>query len=112
MMPINLTRRGHGGPSELTEVTALKFTGIDDHKRYSVVCVINEAGSIVAEERLEHTFPERFGALLGEQAPSQVAFEATMNWGWLHDLLEEIPGLERIVMVNPLHVRLITAAQV
>jgi hypothetical protein len=35
-----------------------------------------------------------------------------MNWGWLFEILETIPGIERIVMANPLHVRLIAAAQV
>jgi len=35
-----------------------------------------------------------------------------MNWGWLHELLEQTQGLERIVMANPLHVRLIAAAHV
>ncbi|MBW7908808.1 MAG: hypothetical protein H3C50_07820 [Kiritimatiellae bacterium] len=28
--------------------------GIDYHKRYSVVCVMNEAGTILAEERIDH----------------------------------------------------------
>ena len=35
-----------------------------------------------------------------------------MNWGWLHEILEGIPGIDRIVMANPLHVRLIAAAQI
>jgi transposase len=90
----------------------MKSVGIDYHKRYSVVCVIDEGGGIVAEERIEHGFPERFGTLLREHTPCQVSFEATMNWGWLHEILEDIAGIERIVMANPLHVRLIAAAQV
>lgn len=90
----------------------MKYAGIDYHKRYSVVCIVDDTGSIVAEERIEHAFPERFGQLLGAHAPCQAAFEATMNWGWLHELLEVIPGLDRIVLANPLHVRLISAAQV
>ena len=90
----------------------MKDIGIDLHKRYSVVCIIDDTGRIVAEERIEHAFSERFGQLLGAHAPCQAAFEATMNWGWLHELLDAIPGVERIVMANPLHVRLIAAAQV
>ncbi|MCO5068697.1 MAG: IS110 family transposase [Kiritimatiellae bacterium] len=86
--------------------------GIDYHKRYSVACVMNEAGTILAEERIDHAFPERFAELIGKHTPAQVAFEATMNWGWLHEILEAIAGIERIVMANPLHVRLIAAAQV
>lgn len=90
----------------------MKSIGIDYHKRYSVLCVVDEPGGVVHMERIEHAFPERFGQVIGAHAPVQVAFEATMNWGWLYDLLEEIPGIERIVMANPLHVRLIAAAQV
>ncbi|MCO5068694.1 MAG: IS110 family transposase [Kiritimatiellae bacterium] len=73
---------------------------------------MNEAGTILAEERIDHAFPERFAELIGKHTPAQVAFEATMNWGWLHEILEAIAGIERIVMANPLHVRLIAAAQV
>jgi len=47
-MPIKLLRRGHGGPPGSTEVTAMNSMGIDYHKRYSVVCVMDEAGSIRA----------------------------------------------------------------
>jgi transposase len=63
-------------------------------------------------ERIEHCQPERFASFIGAQVPCSVAFEATMNWGWLFEILETIPGIERIVMANPLHVRLIAAAQV
>lgn len=90
----------------------MKSTGIDYHKRYSVVCVMDEAGTILADQRIDHAFPERFAELLGKYTPCQVAFEATMNWGWLYELLEPIAGVERIVMANPWHVRLIAAAQV
>ncbi len=65
----------------------MKFVGIDYHKRYSVVCIVEESGVIVAEERIEHACPERFGGLLGEHRPCQVGFEATMNWGWLYEIL-------------------------
>lgn len=90
----------------------MKSIGIDYHKRYSVVCVLDDDGRDVTIERIEHVSPERFHRLIGSHAPCQVAFESTMNWGWLYDLLEVIPGVEKIVMANPLHVRLIAAAQV
>ena len=87
----------------------MKSIGIDYHKRYSVVCVLDNDGRDVTIERIEHVSPERFHRLIGSHAPCQVAFESTMNWGWLYDLLEVIPGVEKIVMANPLHVRLIAA---
>lgn len=90
----------------------MKFMGIDYHKKYSVVCILDDAGGVVVIERIEHSHPERFASLIGAHTPCWVAFEATMNWGWLYEILEPIPGIERIVMANPLHVRLIAAAQV
>ena len=66
----------------------MNYAGIDYHKRYSVVCIIDATGNILHEERIEHGFPERFAALLGAYAPLEVAFEATMNWSWLYELLE------------------------
>jgi transposase len=94
------------------EESAMKFVGIDYHKRYSVVCIVDEAGDVVVIERIEHSHPERFASLIGAHTPCRAAFEATMNWGWLYELLETIPGLERIVMANALQVRLIASAQV
>ena len=90
----------------------MKFVGIDYHKRYSVVFIVDDAGNEVVIERVEHSHPEQFASLIGANTPCSVAFEATMNWGWLYEILETIPGIERIVMANPLHVRLIAAAQV
>lgn len=86
--------------------------GIDYHKRYSVVSVLDAEGCELVNERIEHVFHERFGELIGRHAPCQVAFEASMNWSWLYELLEDIPGIEKIIMANPLHVRLIAHAQI
>ena len=86
--------------------------GIDYHKRYSVLSVLNAEGKEQKLCRVEHSHPEHLIQVIANYAPCQVAFEATMNWGWLYDLLEEIPGVTRIVMANPLHVRLIAAAQI
>jgi hypothetical protein len=54
----------------------MKHIGIDYHKRYSVACIVAEAGTPVVQDRIEHTFPERFGQLIGSHAPCQAAFEA------------------------------------
>lgn len=56
----------------------MKCVGIDYRKRYSVICIINDTGRIVAEECIEHAFLKRSG-LLGARTPCQAAFETTMN---------------------------------
>ena len=66
----------------------MKFAGIDYHKRYSVVCIVDEAGRELALEQIEHSFPSGFERLLSAHTPCAVAFEATMNWSWLHELIE------------------------
>lgn len=57
----------------------MKYVGTDRHKRHTVVCIIGADGNMVAEERIEHAFPERFGQLLGAHAHCQAAFGSTMN---------------------------------
>ncbi len=78
----------------------MNYAGIDYHKRYSVVCIIDVRvmGNILHEERIEHGFPERFAALLNAHAPVEVTFEATMNWSWLYELLEVTNGIKRVAI--------------
>jgi transposase len=74
--------------------------GIDYHKRYSVYCVVDAEGEIRARGRIDHATPSQFAALV-KKWPGRVAFEATMNWHWLYEVLEpELPA-KNIVMANP-----------
>jgi transposase len=62
------------------------YLGIDVHKRYAQVAVMNEAGEIVEENRVENAnlddFAERY-------AGAQAAIEATSNYYHIHDTLSE-----------------------
>jgi hypothetical protein len=40
------------------------YAGIDHHKRYSVVCIQDEAGAIVLERRIEYNDPFAFGEVM------------------------------------------------
>lgn len=92
----------------------MNYVGLDYHKRYTVASAMNEAGQIVWEERLEHRYGsgvfERFFERLA--GPGQVVFEASLNWSWLYEVLEQIKGIERIVMASPYQTRIIAAAQI
>lgn len=90
------------------------YVGIDYHKRYSVASALDDAGHVVLERRLEHragraVFQQFFAALPG---PKQVVFETTPNWRWLYETLEQMGGIERIVMANAYQTRIIAAAQI
>ena len=84
--------------------------GIDYHKRYSVYCVVDAEGEIRARGRVDHARPSQFAALV-KKWPGRIAFEATMNWHWLYELLEpELPA-KNIVMANPWKTRIMADAE-
>ena len=62
------------------------YSGIDYHKKYSTICIINEKGEVVLEKRVDHRNPkefERIHANLPERC--RVVFEASTNWSWLYE---------------------------
>lgn len=89
-----------------------RYIGLDYHKRYSVYCVVDEEGEIVERGRIEHSAPEGFRALVRRWPSCRLAFEASMNWCWLYDILEsELPCAD-IVLANPYKTRIIAEAQI
>jgi len=62
------------------------YLGIDVHKRYAQVAVMNEAGDIVEEVRVENA---NLDELAQRYAGSQAAIEATSNYYHIHDTLSE-----------------------
>lgn len=91
----------------------MRYVGIDYHKRYSVLCATDERGQPVREGRIAGNSQAGFAqffASLGE--PSAVVMEACWNWGWLYDLLGELPQVERVVLAHPYKTRLIAEAQI
>lgn len=88
------------------------YVGIDYHKRYAQVNVIDQTGKRKAHVRLPNDFDplERFFHSLEE--PCAVALEAGWNWGVLYDWLERIKNVEEIQLAHPYRTRAIAAAQV
>lgn len=81
------------------------YMGIDYHKRYSQVSVIDQTGATVWEGQTGNT-PEAFSAIknqLPKGEPCQAVFEAGRTWGVMFDLLEET-GLNPII-AHPLKLR-------
>ncbi len=65
--------------------------GLDLHKRYSTVAVMDDDGNIQLEDTLYHDDRPRliefFSKLAGKAV---VTVEATRDWYWLYELLEEL----------------------
>jgi transposase len=89
------------------------YTGIDYHKRYSVVCTVDATGRRVHSARIDQNEPAAFAAYFQRlPGPSRTVLEACWNWGWLYDLLHELAGVESVVLSHPGKTRLIAEAQI
>lgn len=68
----------------------MKYSGIDLHSNNSVVTVIDEKDSVIAEKRLPNDLAKIIGFLLPWRDDLvAVAVESTYNWYWLVDGLQE-----------------------
>ena len=85
--------------------------GLDFHKRYSQIEVVDESGLRRAGARLSNEFEqvEEFFRSLGE--PCRVVLEAGWNWGLMHDWLERTSNVAEVQLAHPYRVRAIAAAQ-
>jgi len=84
--------------------------GIDHHKRYSQVAVMDEKGEICVNSRFKNE-KKSFESLQQHfNVPFKATLEAGNNWGKMYDLLEEI-GIDTEV-AHPLKVRAIADAKI
>jgi len=88
------------------------YTAIDFHKRYSVAYTTDAAGTRVKEARIDNS-PEAFASYFRTLPEThRVVIEACWNWAWLHDVLEEIDSIDRVILANPGKTRIIADAQI
>ena len=86
------------------------YVGIDLHRKYLTVCVLDSDGAVVAEVRRLPTTAEAVLATLGRWAkPVAVAMAATLHWAWLYDLLCGHGYTVRVA--HPFQVKLIVHAR-
>ena len=89
------------------------YVGIDFHKKYSVASSVDENGQIGKESRIDGNTPAGFERYFGSfDSPCQVVIEACWNWGYLFDLLESIPNIQKVILANPYKTRIIAEAQI
>jgi transposase len=84
------------------------FAGIDLHKRYLTLCVLDPEGNVVVQHR-QLTTDGLFTVLAELDGPITVAVEATLHWAWLHDrLVQHGYGVQ---VADPGQVKLICKAR-
>lgn len=64
------------------------YVGLDLHQKYLTACALDKAGHVLAtERRLPPTEEALLDWLSPFARPVEVALEATLQWGWLHERL-------------------------
>src|SRR5205809_753388 len=67
----------------------MNYVGVDIHKKYSVLCALDESGRKLREGRVEGNSARGFAQFFaGLEGPSKAVVEACWNWGLIHDELE------------------------
>jgi transposase len=91
----------------------MNYVGIDIHKKYSVLCALDEGGCKLREARVERNARGGFARFFsGLSGPSKAVLEASWNWGLIHDELEELEQVEEVILAHPYKMRLIADAQI
>lgn len=85
------------------------YLGLDIHKRFSQVAVMDQQGVVVEQKRVEHVDREGLREYFRQYAGSEVALEATVGWAWLADELEAL-GL-KVHLAHPAGVPLIARSR-
>jgi hypothetical protein len=87
------------------------YVGVDLHRKRSHVVALDDGGGVLLNRRID-TRPDQLLRVFGELEPEplEVAFEATLGWGWFADLLADagIPAH----MAHPLATKAISSARV
>ena len=68
----------------------MEYIGIDIHRKFSVVNVMDESGTEVERKRLEHDNPIGVREFFENYSGASAAVEATVGWMWLADELEAL----------------------
>jgi transposase len=97
-------------PEEERRLTMKYYCGIDLHTRDSVLCVIDETDKIHLREKVANCIFTIKEMLNGFSPRPEVVIEATLNWYWLVDWLQE-DGFT-VKLAHSLGLSMITGAKV
>jgi transposase len=86
------------------------YAGLDLHKSFSVITMMNAQGKEMIKQKKLPNNGEIIGLFQGFDDQVTVAMEATCSWYWLYDLLEE-NGIE-VKLSHPLKTKAIASAKV
>ena len=77
----------------------MNYVGVDIHKKYSVLCALDESGRKLREGRVEGNSQSGFAQFFeGLGGPSKAVVEACWKRGLIHDELEELAQVEEVLI--------------
>jgi len=85
------------------------YCGIDLHKNFSAICLMNKEGTVFEERKLQHG-GDIFKKYFKEREPMECVVEPVENWGWVADYLAEAG--HGVHLANTYKVRLIAESRV
>lgn len=85
-----------------------KYVGIDLHKRTSFITLMDRKGQMHAQVNLDNADPAKILSVIQSTKGMHVAVEATMNWYWMIEMLQQqhIP----VSLVNPMKMKIISTS--
>jgi len=87
-----------------------QYIGIDLHKSKSFVTRLDRRGQVCEQVELPHATGELTRYLQALPADARIAVEATGNWMWLYELIEE--RCPDVVLAHPLRTKAIASARI
>lgn len=88
---------------------AMLYAGIDLHKNYILITVINGGGFRISQIRINNDIQKIANFFAQFTEPVRIVIEATLNWYWIVELLDNL-GYD-IVLAHPKKLRAIVDAK-
>ena len=85
------------------------YASLDLHKKYAEAVVMNEAGAVLKEERIESDprLMERFSNSL--ESSTKVVIESSSTWYWVYEILAQ---KHHVILANPAKTKAIAQAKI
>ena len=85
--------------------SAVKYVGVDLHKKLIVICVVDQDRRVVSTARFTNSDTTRLTAWLQALGEFELVLEATASYEWFFKLVE--PLARRVVLAHPRKLRII-----
>jgi transposase len=83
------------------------FVGLDVHKKYTEVAIVDEDGVVTKQERIENE-PGRIEEFSNTLSTAAMVLESSSSWYWLYEILSR---KHRVVLSNPAKTKAIASAK-